>query len=113
MRQNINKHLRLIDYIISYWARDPSIPQSAASLYTIVALALRQFINYQAHALARILSAPLAVATGGKIGLNIACFKEQRGFAFFLKDVVDWHKLRLHNWATELLQVPQLVIKAH
>jgi hypothetical protein len=39
--------------------------------------------------------------------------REQRGFAFFPKDVVDWHELRLHDWATDLLQVPQLVIKAH
>lgn len=38
--------------------------------------------------------------------------REQRGFAFFPKDVVDWYELRLHDWATDLLQVPQLVIKA-
>ncbi|KAF9768807.1 hypothetical protein IL306_013841 [Fusarium sp. DS 682] len=113
VRQNIDKHLRLMDYIMSYWARDPSTPQSAASLYAIVTLALRHFINHQPHALARILSAPLAAAAGGKIGLDMARSREQRGFAFFPKDVVDWHELRLHDWATDLLQVPQLVIKAH
>jgi hypothetical protein len=113
VRQNIDKHLRLMDYIMMYWARDPSTPQSAASLYAIVALALRHFINHQPHALARILSAPLAAAAGGKIGLDMARSREQRGFAFFPKDVVDWHELRLHDWATDLLQVPQLVIKAH
>ncbi|KAL9572227.1 hypothetical protein ACKAV7_003640 [Fusarium commune] len=113
IRQNIDKHLRLMDYIMSYWARDPSTPQSAASLYAIVTLSLRHFINHQLHALARILSALLAVAAGGKIGLDMACSREQRGFSFFPKDVVDWHELRLHDWATNLLQVPQLVIKAH
>ncbi|KAH7169610.1 hypothetical protein DER46DRAFT_624738 [Fusarium sp. MPI-SDFR-AT-0072] len=81
---------------------DPSTPQSAASLYAIVMLSLRHFINHQLHALARILSAPLAVAAGGKIGLDMARSREQRGFSFFPKDV-----------ATNLLQVPQLVIKAH
>ncbi|KAH7230971.1 hypothetical protein BKA59DRAFT_536001 [Fusarium tricinctum] len=101
VRQNIDKHLRLMDYIMSYWARDLSTPQSAASLYAIP------------HVLARILSAPLATAAGGKIGLDMARSREQRGFAFFPKDVVDWHELRLHDWATDLLQVPQLVIKAH
>ncbi|RYC78829.1 hypothetical protein BFJ63_vAg18298, partial [Fusarium oxysporum f. sp. narcissi] len=113
VRQNIDKHLRLMDYIMSYWARDPCTPQSAASLYAIVTLALRHFINHQPHALARILSAPLTASTRGKIGLGMARSREQRGFAFFPKDVVDWHDLRLHDWATELLQVPQLVIKAH
>ena len=113
VRQNIDKHLRLMDYIMSYWARDPSTPQSAASLYAIVTLALRQFINHQPHALARILSAPLKAAAGGRIGLDMARSREQRGFAFFPKDVVDWHELRLYDWATDLLQVPQLVIKAH
>ena len=113
VRQNIDKHLRLMDYIMSYWARDPSTPQSAASLYAIVTLALRHFINHQPHALARILSAPLAVGTRSKIGLDMARSREQRGFAFFPKDVVDWHELRLHDWATDLLQLPQLVIKAH
>ncbi|KAF4440041.1 hypothetical protein F53441_12412 [Fusarium austroafricanum] len=113
VRQNIDKHLRLMDYIMSYWARDPCTPQSAASLYAIVTLALRHFISHQPHALARILSAPLTASTRGKIGLGMARSREQRGFAFFPKDVVDWHDLRLHDWATELLQVPQLVIKAH
>ncbi|SCO92712.1 uncharacterized protein FRV6_16840 [Fusarium oxysporum] len=113
VRQNIDKHLRLMDYIMSYWAQDPCTPQSAASLYAIVTLALRHFINHQPHALARILSAPLTASTRGKIGLGMARSREQRGFAFFPKDVVDWHELRLHDWATELLQVPQLVIKAH
>lgn len=113
VRQNIDKHLRLMDYIMSYWARDPSTPQSAASLYAIVTLALRQFINHQPHALARILSAPLKAAAGGRIGLDMARSRERRGFAFFPKDVVDWHELRLYDWATDLLQVPQLVIKAH
>ncbi|KAJ4152072.1 hypothetical protein NW765_017581 [Fusarium oxysporum] len=113
VRQNIDKHLRLMDYIMSYWAQDPCTPQSAASLYAIVTLALRHFINHQPHALARILSAPLTASTRGKIGLGMARSREQLGFAFFPKDVVDWHDLRLHDWATELLQVPQLVIKAH
>ncbi|RBR24106.1 uncharacterized protein FIESC28_03105 [Fusarium coffeatum] len=113
VRQNIDKHLRLMDYIMSYWARDPSTPQSAASLYAIVTLALRHFINHQPHALARILSAPLAATARGNIGLDMARSREQRGFSFFPKDVVDWHELRLHDWATDLLQVPQLVIKAH
>ncbi|KAH7169649.1 uncharacterized protein B0J16DRAFT_383561 [Fusarium flagelliforme] len=113
VRQNIDKHLRLMDYIMSYWARDPSTPQSAASLYAIVTLALRHFVNHQPHALARILSAPLVVGARSKIGLDMARSREQRGFAFFPKDVVDWHELRLHDWATDLLQVPQLVIKAH
>lgn len=63
--------------------------------------------------LARILTAPLAAAAGGKIGLNMARSREQRGFSFFPKDVVDWYELRLHDWATDLLQVPQLVIKAY
>ncbi|KAJ4152179.1 hypothetical protein NW765_017688 [Fusarium oxysporum] len=89
---------------MSYWARDPSTPLSAASLYAIVTLALRHFINHQPHALARILSAPLAAAAGGKIDLNLARSREHRGFAFFPKDVVDWHELRLHDWATDLLQ---------
>ncbi|KAF4962044.1 hypothetical protein FSARC_9851 [Fusarium sarcochroum] len=70
-------------------------------------------LNTFPHALARILSAPLAAAAGGKIGLDMARSREQRGFAFFPKDVVDWHELRLHDWATDLLQVPQLVIKAY
>ncbi|KAJ4263289.1 hypothetical protein NW762_006107 [Fusarium torreyae] len=97
VRQNIDKHLRLMDYIMSYWARDPSTPQSAASLYAIVTLALRYFINYQPYALARILSAPLAAAAGGRIGLDMARSREQRGFTFFPKDVVDWHELYLHD----------------
>ncbi|KAG8664695.1 uncharacterized protein FPOAC1_013475 [Fusarium poae] len=113
VRQNIDKHRRLMDYIMSYWARDPSTPQSAASLYAIATLALRQFINHQPYALARILSAPLTAAAGGKIGLDMARSREQRGFAFFPKDVIDWHELRLCDWAIDLLQVPQLVIKAH
>ncbi|KAH7168155.1 uncharacterized protein B0J16DRAFT_393598 [Fusarium flagelliforme] len=75
---NIDKHLRLMDYIMSYWARDPSTPQ--------------------------ILSAPLVVGARSKIGLDMARSREQRGFAFFPKDVVDWHELRLHDWATDLLQ---------
>ncbi|KAF4960038.1 hypothetical protein FGADI_1241 [Fusarium gaditjirri] len=111
VRQNIDKHLRLMDYIMSYWRREPRTPQSAASLYAIVTLSLRQFINHQGHALARILYAPLTAPAGGKIGLDMTRSREQRGFAFFPRGVVDWHELRLFDWSTELLQVPQLVIK--
>jgi len=60
-------------------------------------LALWHFINHQPHILARILSALLMASTRGKIGLGMARSREQRGFAFFPKDVVDWHELRLHD----------------
>jgi hypothetical protein len=33
----------------------------------------------------------------GKIGLDMACSREQRGFTFFLKDIIDWYKLRLYD----------------
>ncbi|KAI1025226.1 hypothetical protein LB504_009978 [Fusarium proliferatum] len=47
------------------------------SLYAIMTLALWHFINYQLHALARILSMLLIATAQGKIGLNMACSREQ------------------------------------
>ncbi|KAG4273451.1 hypothetical protein FPRO04_14552 [Fusarium proliferatum] len=110
VRNNIDKHLRLMDYISSYWAQDPNTPQSAAPLYAIVTLALQHFTNHQPHALARILSAPLVAPSKGKTGLDVARTMERPGFAFFPRDVVNWHELRLQDWTKD--QVPQLVIRA-
>ncbi|KAJ9130073.1 hypothetical protein NKR23_g12359 [Pleurostoma richardsiae] len=113
LRMNIDKHLRLMDYIRSYHSRDDWSPQAAASLYAVVAVALQEFTMRHDAALSRVLESPLVPAQDRKAGLGMLSIMEARGFAFFPQDVVDWQWLKLQDWATDLIRVPNLTLRAH
>jgi hypothetical protein len=113
LQGNIEKHLRLMDYIRSYYSRDSWSPQAAASLYAVVVAALQEFTMRHEVALTRVLTAPLAPAQNGRSGLGMYAIMERRGFAFFPEGVVDWQWLKLQDWATDTIRVPTLVVRAH
>ncbi|MDB5910723.1 MAG: hypothetical protein JWP34_4837 [Massilia sp.] len=113
LQKNIDKHLRLMDYIRSYYSRDSWSPQAAASLYGIVVVALQEFTMRHEAKLSRVLTAPLAPAQNGRAGFGMYSIMERRGFAFFPEGVVDWQWMKLQDWATDTIRIPSLVMRAH
>ncbi|KAH8878512.1 hypothetical protein GQ53DRAFT_118374 [Thozetella sp. PMI_491] len=108
---NLDKTLRAMDYIRAYYSEDLFAPQSAVSLFGILAHYLSNFARHSPPHLAAMLNSPFQERVPGhrRPGLGLAEIRDRHGFAF-LPDLADWRKFTLQERYFRAVTVPSLQI---
>lgn len=86
---NIDKHLRLMDYINALYSGRPNTPSAAAALYSVTALALQQFTSFKHLQFFQTLGKPVDGGEGFRVGMGMEESMAERGFSFFSGSAVD------------------------
>lgn len=111
VQQNLDKYVRLLDYIVALYKNDIDTPQAAAALYAVTVVALQQFISYRRDVVRYTLTASLDAPRGRRAGLGVAEAMAVRGFGFVPARGVDWETLQIRDWLVDRLQIPQLAVR--
>ena len=108
--RNLDKYVRLLDYVVNLYKHGLETTQAAASLYALVVVMLQQFICYRRTRQRYTLLASPDAPASQCAGLGVAQTMAARGFGFFPAGVINWATLEINESLLPRLVVPQLAV---